>query len=479
MNVGELLDHEESVSINLTVNDTLAILGSIYYNLDREYVLLEDGVTKETLGMGGYTDGKKIVFMIDDKADFDYLMFVAIHECIHIISQHIGRSEGRKKEVWQLAIDHVTNELCMDIASKTKLFKIDITGYIYFKEIGEKYPGADVEFIYDLLLKKHDAGNYKVELVDVPMKSVSSDDLHEQQKQQKNSGESGDKDSDGKSSPSESKGKDEGEGSPSDKPGPTVKYIKYTDGEGKEKYFPYELDVPEGTTIEEIADREDELQQRAKGLWNNNMVSRGNESWSITQYLDGIFKVEIPWDKITEDAILYPVQNWKKKTWKTPNIIIRHSARLPGKGSKSANPHTLYAGIDSSGSVGDEDLKRFIGVLVGSAQYYKKMTLYYHDTHASNPIHITTMNEQSIIEKANCISKRGGTSHKDLFDKIEEAYYTEKISLAVFLTDYYSDVNEIYKKYTWIYQVPTVWVLNVNDQKVNLNGCNYSTIYIN
>ena len=58
---------------------------------------------------------------------------------------------------------------------------------------------------------------------------------------------------------------------------------------------------------------------------------------------------------------------------------------------------------------------------------------------------------------------RGGTSHKEVFDKIEEMIYEndEEVSLIFFLTDFESDIEHLWKsgKYRWIREIPLKLIL--------------------
>jgi len=500
MDINQLVDIEEKVTINIMSKPYTMLLGNIYYELKRYYILLDKSTTKEKLGIGGGTNGEIVFFYVDENSTFQEIMFTALHEAIHVLSRHIGGSEGKNPMIWNLAIDHVTNGLVVHIGNKTSMFDVDKKHYVFFDEIEEKYPKADADFVYKLLLDKYKNKEFNIELIEIPISGQMGEGgkqlpkgCGEPPKQDGNSqdGDSQDSDSngeddksDGKPDNSNSNSKHDGNGdgdTESDQEGnvPKAKFLKYTDKNGNVQIFPYDMDIPEGTKFEEAKAKEETLHDRARAQWqNSNGMDKGDETSDLAMYLDNIFKVEIPWDELTKEAILFPVQNYSKRTWEMPNIVTRKIVRLPGKGKKSNNPHTLFAAIDSSGSVGDGDLKTFIGTLVGSAAYYKKMTLYYHDTHASKPIYIQNMSEQAIIEQANMITKRGGTSHKDIFDILEEQYQDELISLAIFLTDFCSDVDEIYTNYKWIKQIPTVWVLN-EKRKVKLqNVANYKTIYI-
>ena len=50
---------------------------------------------------------------------------------------------------------------------------------------------------------------------------------------------------------------------------------------------------------------------------------------------------------------------------------------------------------------------------------------------------------------------RGGTSHRDAFDLIEEDYVEgENIGMVISLTDFESDIESIWSRYNWKDEIP-------------------------
>jgi len=179
-----------------------------------------------------------------------------------------------------------------------------------------------------------------------------------------------------------------------------------------------------------------------------------------------------------ENVIMYYGQNQDEPTWIQKNIYFPH-LRLPGY-VDGQEVMTLICSIDASGSVSHEDLKKFAGVVLGSTRYYKNLIILIHDAKITDVLIFQehpVVNE--VIEKIKLIKGRGGTSHRDIFDYIERVSEDVLISSIIFLTDFESDVQEIYKKYRFPKEIPTVWVLNNNRYgNVSLPGCKTHTIVI-
>ena len=126
----------------------------------------------------------------------------------------------------------------------------------------------------------------------------------------------------------------------------------------------------------------------------------------------------------------------------------------------------ISIGIDTSGSIGQEELNDFISEIVGIAKAYKdkiEMTLYAHDTEVQSEHKV----ENGSIEKIKQLKIKGGggTSHKDVMDRI--AKDRRECKLAVFFTDGDSDLQDIdFGKYRY----GKLFVLNKNGNDEQLKG---------
>jgi hypothetical protein len=229
------------------------------------------------------------------------------------------------------------------------------------------------------------------------------------------------------------------------------------------KKFEMGLDTLVGPdeSIEEIKANTQEMINSARELWASNAIEKGNLPGGVSQYINAILEVQLPWDKIMESAILYTVQNAKRRTWTMPNIYIR-KPRLPGRLS-GISTQKLLCGYDSSGSVGDSDLKKFSGALTTSAPYYGSLKVFVHDYTVQQELDVHNMrSKEQVYQALKEIKGRGGTSHKDLFDKIEYITETEKVSTILFLTDACSDIAQIAADYKFLRENRTIWVLNAD-----------------
>ncbi len=113
-------------------------------------------------------------------------------------------------------------------------------------------------------------------------------------------------------------------------------------------------------------------------------------------------------------------------------------------------------GIDTSGSIGQEELGEFLSEVIGIARAYKEqldMKIYFHDTNVHSTYHI----ENGSIEKIKQMKIKGGggTSHQEVLEKMQND--KPKTQVAVFLTDGYSDLEQLDMNQ---YKFPKIIVLN-------------------
>jgi len=423
--------------------------GILAYGLAKHIMTKEENIKKLGLPCAGFTDGRSITYIVDDAATYKILLGITVHEVLHIISSHLSRRECRIPELWNLAADHVVNRVCNQLERqesylempKERVFFNDLEND--FKRDNNREITAEEVYIY---LQKNakviDGGN---------------------------STESGQGGSPGRKRFQVRVKKD--------KTG--NKYLEVTDTKTGEK-FKASLDTdPDNATSAETDTATADILSKARMLWESNVISKGDLPGEIVDYLDDVFEVKIAWEEILEIAIMYYAQAQDLPSWTRRNIYIRN-VRLPGY-VNGFDTQSLICVIDSSGSISNSDLKKFIGVILGSIKHFKKLTILVHDVNVQQEFILDNEpNQDDILRALKEIAGRGGTSHDPVFQRIEEMNREDLISAVIFLTDFYSDVESVYKKYEWITEIPTVWVLNTEGrtQEVELGDCETRTIHI-
>lgn len=417
--------------------------GILSYGLKKNLVSSED-IFKDfgypPGSVGGYTDGKSITYCYDQLKSRSDFIFLTLHELLHIILSHIDRKGDRNEILWNFAGDHVVNSIIKEISETQK--HLNFPGHVvYYPDIAEKYPNANAELVYDLLLDEMGGEKALKKMQD----SLSVREY----------------DATVKGNPDGSK------------------YIEITDKTtGKKFAVPLDTDIKNAPSSDDDDSSQSEkskacedLKNKAKTVWHSESSElRGRLPNSVVDYLNEIYKIEIPWESLAEDAILYSVQAKKRRTWSAKNFYIRN-VRVPGKYDRSMDKKIFLASIDTSASISDEDLKKFSGVVSSTLKHFHGLYVIYHDVEISNEIvYEKKPNEHELYENLKQIKGRGGTSHRDVFKKISDIVINHNVSIMTFLTDFYSDVEQEYKKYEWVNDYPMIWMIcnnrEMNDDKI-------------
>jgi len=185
--------------------------------------------------------------------------------------------------------------------------------------------------------------------------------------------------------------------------------------------------------------------------------NRGNITNSVFQMFKDYITVEIPWEVLLEKAVLKQLalsQPSDDRTWRNINKkILYHNYILPGKDQDETIDTILFC-IDTSGSMSNNDIKKAINIVDQSYHKEHKIRLIMHDTIIQKNVMLLDIND---VYK---VIGRGGTSHQPVFDWIEN-YIKENddLSLIVFITDFYSDVESIWNSYKWKDEIPYVFIV--------------------
>ena len=177
--------------------------------------------------------------------------------------------------------------------------------------------------------------------------------------------------------------------------------------------------------------------------------------------IEEITKVEVPWYKLLEKAILVNINpNPDTRTWTNPMKRLRaHGIIIPGTGIDK-DLETLVICIDTSASISEQHLKIFAGVCIDSCSKFKKIWILKHDVkiHQNVIINSNEIDKEKIISK---MSGRGGTSHLAVYREIEEQFNKKelKMGLILFLTDFDSNIQNIYQDYEWTKSIPVIHIV--------------------
>ncbi len=128
-----------------------------------------------------------------------------------------------------------------------------------------------------------------------------------------------------------------------------------------------------------------------------------------------------------------------KKRIKYPNKKIRNTKIILGKDYYVGTNINII--IDTSGSIGDDNLKKALSLVKGFLQMGNTVTLYFNDTEFVKH-QLNSMSDYNKLKKRQKILGGGGSVFKGVIEEITK----KKKEFAILFTDLFIDVEEINKK---------------------------------
>jgi len=426
------------------------------------------------------TDGARIYISpkFAEQLSKGELAFVLMHEALHIFQGHIqmGKEYNLDPQLANIAEDLWINDLLLRIqreeVSAIKAPKVGIfPNQNPWKEILQKELGHT-----EVALKSTEMEVYRV--LEKLMKQNRLEIKVKFSSSYNSSGKEGANDTSGEGENEKGrKGQnDGGQNEQKDQQGQAVAEI-YLDGK---KIGEMPIDVKEnGELSEEELQAAKEATERARTvarIAREQQKARGAGSSPLGELIDKILKPKLPWHEILKQAIATKLVKSQEQTWTRPKSwAFGIRTILPGPGDEERLKLVMV--IDTSGSISKRELQLFKGAVAEAIdqdeveeiielQHTDRLTAVKRYTPEEfNP------NDADFQE----IAESGGTSHKEVFDWLEEnAEEEENISLVVILTDGYSDIEQLWEHYVWTRNIPTILV--TTGKKVQVPGLQQITL---
>jgi len=410
-----------------------------------------------------------------DLAGENALLMVYMHEIMHIMLKHLTPSvnakfdaiikqhaQGKKlpemvmHKVKNFAEDFLINSLLLEnahpdsklhqLADEVKYKDKKIT-FLYNPELSASN-GMTVETIIPELLKD-------MEIEEIGGSGNGSGDDSSESQDGSGSGDDSGESQDGS-----------GNGSGQGKIKGTRYKIKYGD-------FEYEVwdmhdeqngQAGDGSNDEDIAKAvKDAMNQVANKM-------KGSGTAKLAAKLGLPVEVTVDWLEKLESDLFKEVRHRTHKvssTWSRLKNKYRHVAPLPATVNYENVLNAIIV-IDESGSMGDLELRKINYIIKKLVKRVKELQVIIHDsTIVFNKKYKRIVDRE--LEKE-IFSKRhaaGGTSHRDVFDTIENEYES-KINedfIVLIFSDMYSDIELLWGKYSWTDTVKT-YLISTDKQGV-------------
>lgn len=188
----------------------------------------------------------------------------------------------------------------------------------------------------------------------------------------------------------------------------------------------------------------------------NSCKDRGLIPSETIRAVDKILETKLDWAEVLENAIKHTIiVDSNNRNWQMPNKIFRPLGYiLPGNTSSEIQKHGIgIISVDTSGSIRDKDISKFYDILIKSLNYFKEIIIIQHDAKVSQFIRFEAADKEKLLTfiKTKGFVGGGGTSHHEVYQKIQELYETESetISIYISVTDGYSDIEYVSKEFNW------------------------------
>jgi len=179
---------------------------------------------------------------------------------------------------------------------------------------------------------------------------------------------------------------------------------------------------------------------------------QGKGTAGLERLIDGICEPQIPWHEFLRKAIATTTRGRDVYTWARPNrrkLAVPPHVYWPGR-SGVKGPH-IAVEIDTSGSIGDHELKTFLGELSGiltDMQPEMVHVAYVDDKLCGEVLQIDDVNDLAALgQKA---SGGGGTDMTKIFEIIKD--HEIPAETVIILTDGYTGFGEDTG-------IPTIWCI--------------------
>ena len=418
-----------------------------------------------------------------------------LHEALHLILEGRERRRGRKHHMlWNIAQDAIINHIVMneghenDSAGGSNYEEIEVPKEIPVGDSGETadpvIPNDDgsievggdgqsggayiedlneesFESVYDILKREIDNQD-TIEVV--VMDEHFEDEDGDEEDEGEGSGQ-GEGDEEGEDE-GEGSGQGEGEGQEQEEDGSGgsggKKKIKVKGPNGNEK----EIEVDEGDLKnKEEVDAGELLEKAVQDAMED---SQGSLPGGMEGRVDEVKNGEKNWNKRLASVIGSQIQS--DYTWTHPHKKSHAAgAYLPDTEGEKVE---VLVGIDTSGSISDENLQEFLGETVEIIESFDRvdLTVMQHDAAVQKIDEWDRATKRDLLgEEGFTISGRGGTDHRPVFKEIDDNYQYDP-EVVILFTDGYTTAPD--REPQTIDRV--LWV--VNNYDVGMDRLNFGEI---
>jgi len=416
----------DSARMNILISNQLRLFGCLIYNFDIIVVdsnlIFEDNISEETkevaknslTAMALIINDKPTIIIyshfIEEKTSSE-LIFVILHEIIHILDGHNLRSVGKNNKIHNLAADHIINIALQQDVDKKILENVSIPDDAFMIN-SLKNKKMTLNEVYEWLLQKTKIKKIGMSLINIDGVNIGKIELE----------------------------------------------MMTIDIDGKQYQFTNDITSLAETDSDRSKEQEinNTLLAEARAIMSNDsIIGKGDSSGALLQLINKMIEVKIPWWELLKKAITNKIvpsednRSWRRMQ-KRPQAL---GISLPDY-DQEERPAILILCEDQSGSISKTDIKKFANVIYQAIKFFDEIRVIKHDVgiHSDETFKASDCLNEKILFEAH---GRGGTSHNLVFKRIEESFEEDdEISLVILLTDFDSDIEKIWSNYKWTKIIP-------------------------
>jgi hypothetical protein len=242
--------------------------------------------------------------------------------------------------------------------------------------------------------------------------------------------------------------------------------VQEKDEDGKPQGAPKIITIPKqgkgAANIEEENENNKAVGSVADAIQNHidSQKERGEGSFRLGEEIGPSIKTNIDWfDKLKSN--LFTIVNRKTKqtlvNWSKLNSKYIHNHKSPTH-KNIENTLDIILSVDNSGSMSNKSLQKLLYIIEQKKSKIATMTIIKH-TDTITGVLMNEKDEQKILD---FLGQRdnGGTSHKEVFQYLDNNIAKKDIDKAIFISfsDNYSDIENEYSKYKNIRNITKVWL---------------------
>ena len=359
------------------------------------------------------TDGRDEIYgrkFVEEQTDKG-LSYVVLHECLHKAFRHLSIWRGLFKQNAQLAnmaCDYVINLMLEEIDPEHKFIEQPTMDGKTVGLLDKKYAGMNSKQVFDLLKK-------------------------EQKKKQEEGGG--------------------GEG-----------------GEGQQSFDEHDWDGAESLTKEEVKELEREIEQAVRQGQMQHERLNGKGAGNMGRELDDLLNPKIDWKDALREFIQQTCANKDTSSWRRPNRrFLYQNIYMPSLIGEQCG--RLVVGIDTSGSIRQEEITRFLSEVAGIVDlvHPEGIDLIYWD-HKIAGHEEYDMNTLQSLATSTKPCGGGGTSPACVMEYIEEKHL-EPVAVLMFTDGYIGNWGDNWKHpLLWVIQNGGSRIEAPNGRTINMDG---------